>query len=148
MMAATPLASVEDLAGWLGEPIADDADKKRAGWLLRRASSLVNEEADRIRDPWTAATVPPGVQEIVLSCAARAYDNPEGWTGERLDDWMGTGKKVDEAGLFLTATERRALLAYAPSGPSGVGILRTTREVWPPATLNSAPYTFAEWERP
>ena len=147
-MAAAPLASVEDLAGWLGEPIADDADKGRAGWLLRRASSLVNEEADRVRNPWTAETVPAGVQEIVLSCAARAYDNPEGWTGERLDDWMGTGKKVDEAGLFLTATERRALLAYAPSGPSGVGILRTTREVWPPVSLNAAPYAFDECVQP
>lgn len=147
-MAAAPLASVEDLAGWLGEDISEPADVKRAGWLLRRASSLVNEEADRIRSPWTVDDVPPGVQEIVLSCASRAYDNPEGWTGERLDDWMGTGKKVDEAGLFLTATERRALLAYQPSGPSGIGILRTTREVWPPATLATAPYSFDEWVQP
>lgn len=132
-MASEPLAPVGLLSEWLGEPITEEADVSRAKMLLRRASTIVIEEAGRLAHPWTAADVPDGVQQIVLSCAGRAYTNPESWNYERLDDWMGGGRPVPEDGLYLTPTERRSLLLYAEDGrPKGIGIMRTTRPVWPP----------------
>lgn len=132
-MASEPLAPVGLLSEWLGEPITEEADVSRAKMLLRRASTIVIEEAGRLARPWTAADVPDGVQQIVLSCAGRAYTNPESWNYERLDDWMGGGRPVPEDGLYLTPTERRSLLLYAEDGrPKGIGIMRTTRPSWPP----------------
>ena len=132
-MASEPLAPVGLLSEWLGEPITEEADVSRAKMLLRRASTIVIEEAGRLARPWTPTDVPDGVQQIVLSCAGRAYTNPESWNYERLDDWMGGGRPVPEDGLYLTPTERRSLLLYAEDGrPKGIGIMRTTRLVWPP----------------
>lgn len=132
-MASEPLAPVSLLSEWLGEPITEEADVSRAKMLLRRASTIVIEEAGRLAHPWTTADVPDGVQQIVLSCAGRAYTNPESWNYERLDDWMGGGRPVPEDGLYLTPTERRSLLLYAEDGrPKGIGIMRATRPVWPP----------------
>ena len=132
-MASDPLAPVGLLSEWLGEPITEEADVSRAKMLLRRASTIVIEEAGRLAHPWTAADVPDGVQQIVLSCAGRAYTNPESWGYERLDDWMGGGRPVPEDGLYLTPTERRSLLLYTEDGrPHGIGIMRTARPVWPP----------------
>ena len=136
-MASEPLAPVGLLSEWLGEPITEEADVSRAKMLLRRASTIVIEEAGRLAHPWTAADVPDGVQQIVLSCAGRAYTNPESWNYERLDDWMGGGRPVPEDGLYLTPTERRSLLLYAEDGrPKGIGIMRTTRSVWPPVSYD------------
>lgn len=136
-MASEPLAPVGLLSEWLGEPITEEADVSRAKMLLRRASTIVIEEAGRLARPWTAADVPDGVQQIVLSCAGRAYTNPESWNYERLDDWMGGGRPVPEDGLYLTPTERRSLLLYAEDGrPKGIGIMRAARPVWPPVSYD------------
>lgn len=144
-MASDPLAPVSLLAEWLGEPISEEADVQRATWLLRRASTLVLETANRLANPWTAANVPDGVQQIVLSCASRAYTNPESWNYERLDDWMGGGRPVPEDGLYLTATEKRSLEEYAVTSTRGVGILQTGREVWPPATSGFVDDTWVQY---
>lgn len=134
-MPTTALADVTDLGDWLGESITEDGDVRRAKWLLRRATSLVLETCGRVARPWTPADVPGGVQEIILSCAARAYVNPESWNYERLDDWMGGGKPVPEDGLYLTPTEKKSLLLYIEDAPTrGLGVIGTYREVWPPAT--------------
>lgn len=136
-MASEPLAPVGLLSEWLGEPITEEADVSRAKMLLRRASTIVIEEAGRLARPWTAADVPDGVQQIVLSCAGRAYTNPESWNYERLDDWMGGGRPVPEDGLYLTPTERRSLLLYAEDGrPKGIGVMRTSRPAWPPVSYD------------
>ena len=132
-MASEPLAPVALLSDWLGAPIPEEGDVSRAKMLLRRASTIVIEEAGRIAHPWTPADVPAGVQQIVLSCAARGYTNPESWNYERLDDWMGGGRPVPEDGLYLTPTEKRSLALYADaSRPRGIGIMRTERDVFPP----------------
>lgn len=128
-MPTTALADVTDLGDWLGESITEDGDVRRAKWLLRRATSLVLETCGRVAHPWTPADVPGGVQEIILSCAARAYVNPESWNYERLDDWMGGGKPVPEDGLYLTPTEKKSLLLYIEDAPRAAWVswARTAR---------------------
>lgn len=128
-MALPPLATVVNLSDWIGEPIVEEEDVKRAGAVLRAASTLVRaftgarwaDESGMLGD------VPDGVNDVVLAVAGRGYTNPEGWSGERQDDWGGSGRKVEEAGLYLTASERLVLDQHRPAKVSGIGFLATTR---------------------
>lgn len=128
-MALTPLASVEDLSDWLGEPITEALDVKRAGSVLAAASALVRSFVGKTwmvledLDP----ALPDEVAIVTTQVAARGYSNPEGWASESIDDWRGGGRKIDEAGLFLTASERSTLGAHKPSRVSGIGVMATTR---------------------
>lgn len=127
MAEPTPLAMVEDLSEWLGEPIVEDADQKRAAWALRMASELVRQEADRPDEWGSDGAVPEPVRLVTLQAAARGYTNPESWRDERTDDWGGSGRPLSEVGLYLTATERRMLAPYRAKKPAGIGVIATTR---------------------
>lgn len=125
-------ATVDKLAAYLGEPIEDVVDRDRAAWALASASGLVMDHTGRDKDSWERSGIPGRVVQVVLACAARAWTNPEGWQYESIDDWRAGGRRVDEAGLYLTASERRALSPYAAAPMTrGFGIVSTTREVWP-----------------
>lgn len=123
------LASVSDLADWLGEPIGSDTpDGKRAAMCLRVASALVRKESGRtwlteaggVDDP-----LPEDVFLITLYCASRVFDNRSAQTRGGLDDYSESWK-VDEAGAYLTDTERRTLSGFrGGSGP--LGVVSTTR---------------------
>lgn len=128
-MARPSLATVTDLSDWIGEPIVEEEDTKRATGVLRAASSLVRAYAGRtwLDETDALGDVPDGVNDVVLAVAGRGYTNPEGWTGERQDDWGGSGRKVEEAGLYLTASERLVLDEHRPAKVSGIGFLATTR---------------------
>src|SRR5690606_19370598 len=83
MAAPTALASVAQLAEYIGEEImANSADEKRAQWALRAASSLVRrntgnrtwlEDDGSLVDP-----LPDDIVLVTLAAAARKYTNPEG----------------------------------------------------------------------
>ena len=120
-----PLATVVELADYIGDPIVDEVDVKQAEALLKAASALVRGAA---RQPeWNDIVVPDTAKYVVLACAARGFLNFEGWTGEAVDDWRGSGRKVDEAGLFLTATERATLAGLRPAKPV-LGTVSTYRD--------------------
>lgn len=131
------LASVEQLGSWLGESIVDAPDRGRAEWALAAATSLVLDHTGQGETAWDTGTVPGRVVQVILACAARAFTNPEAWAYESIDDWRAGGRKVDEAGLFLTATERRALEAFrAAARTSGIGVMSTEREVFPTVPID------------
>lgn len=115
-------ATVDDLADYIGEPITDELDSKRAMFTLRFASMLVSKETGKT----FTDDVPDDIQLVTLGCASRAYLNPEAWTSERIDDWYGAGKPVPEAGLFLTETEKRLLWSHKPKN-TGIGVISTFR---------------------
>ena len=128
-MALTPLASVTDLADWLGEPIAETEDTKRATSVLRGASSLVRSFTDKtwlVSDALDPA-MPEDVTLVTIQVAARGYSNPEGWANESADDWRGGGRVVDEAGLYLTASEKAILSAHVRARVTGLGVISTTK---------------------
>lgn len=128
MAAPTPLAGVGELAEWLGEAIEQDtADWKRALMCLRMASALVRQEAGR---SWPMSggdnDTPPDVAVMVtLYCAGRVYENREAQTRGGLDD-LSESWKVEEAGAYLTASERRQLAALR-GGTPGLSTKGTTR---------------------
>ncbi|WP_136314319.1 hypothetical protein [Actinomyces procaprae] len=130
------LATVEDLAGWLGESIDDGTEMVRAGWALAAATGLVLDETGQDETRWELGRVPARVQHVVLACAARAFSNPESWQYESVDDWRAGGRPVDEAGLFLTASEKRALSAFAATPTKGIGVIGTTRPVYPAVPID------------
>jgi hypothetical protein len=131
-MAGTPasLVGVTDLADWIGEPIdADSADGKRAAACLRAASALVRHESGRTwldGDGALVTPLPELASSITLACAARVYENREAQIQGGLDDGSAAWK-VEESGMYLTATEKRSLAGLRASGRLRIGTIATTR---------------------
>lgn len=129
-MAQAPLADVSALADWLGEPIVEGVDATRAESVLRAASSLVRRFTEK---SWLTPAgdldpaLPEDVALVTIQVAARGYSNPEGWANESLDDWRGGGRIVEEAGLYLTASEKAVLGAHVAARTSGIGVIATTK---------------------
>ena len=126
-MALPPLATVSDLAAWLGRTIPDgDA---RAGAVLAHASTRIRQYVGLT---WVDAageleTVPDAVAEVTVRVAARAYRNPEDLDSVTLDD--GTKRWGSVRGLALTEGDREDLAPYRVGpGASGLGVLSTYRE--------------------
>lgn len=137
MAAPATLASVSELADWLGEAIDPaTAEGKRAAMCLRAASALVRKESGRT---WLTETgelvspLPEDVTMVTLYCAARVFDNPNAQTRGGLDDYQ-EGWKVDEAGAYLTASERRMLAPFRTASAGGLGVVSTTRQEAPSTT--------------
>ena len=131
------LATVSELADWLGETIdSSTVEGKRAAMCLRIASALVRRESGRtwlddageLVDP-----LPEDVKLVTLYCASRVFDNPNAQTRGGVDDYT-EGWKVDEAGAYLTASERRMLAPFRASASSGLGVVSTTRQETPAAS--------------
>jgi len=124
------LASVEELADWLGESIdPSSVEGRRAALCLRAASALVRKESGRT---WATETgsvafgLPEEAKMVTLYCAGRIFDNPNAQTRGGLDD-LQEGWKVDEAGAYLTASERRLLAPFRAVSFGGLGVVSTTR---------------------
>lgn len=122
------LAQVTDLADYIGETIIEPAEQAQARMLLAHASSLVRSAAGR--PEWgvdDTVLVPDQAFWVTLACAARAFTNFDGFEYESVDDWRAGGRKVEELGLYLTATERRVLDEFRPRrGP--LSTVETYRE--------------------
>ncbi|OZG57857.1 hypothetical protein BTIS_1098 [Bifidobacterium tissieri] len=128
-------AQADALSEWLGEPIAGD-DLKRAERCLRAASNRIRrytkrswvDETGSLLDP-----LPEDLEDVTLACAGRFYMNPGGETSwsRQIDDAMdGGSRKVDEAGLYLTASEMATLDdLVADQSPliGGIGVIASTR---------------------
>ena len=132
-------ATPNDLAEWLGESIASEsADYKRADRLLRMSSNLIRSYTGR---DWTNPDNPQVLQEnipdelgdIACSAAGRLYVNPDARTSynSQIDDALDGGSyKVDEAGIYLTASEKTTLshlIAQESTTIGGLGVINTTR---------------------
>lgn len=127
---AEPLASVEELADWLGETIPiDSPEDKRAAMCLRAASVLVRKESGRTwltEDGGLVVPLPDDVKMVTLYAASRIFDNRNAQTRGGVDDYS-EGWKVEEAGAYLTASERRMLAPFRQSAVGGLGVVSTTR---------------------
>jgi len=129
-MAETPaLAGVSELSDWLGEPITDgSAEAKRAAMCLRAASVLVRKESGRTwvgEDGKLVDPLPDDAVMVTLYCAGRIFENREGQTRGGVDEYQ-EGWKVDEAGAYLTASEKRQLTQFKPAR-LGLATIGTTR---------------------
>lgn len=114
-MTLQPFATVDELAEWIGEPIDEDTDQRRAERVLRAASNLVRSYT---RQQWTDEHgdlrdgLPEALADVTLSCAARYYVNPNAetqWTSQIDDAMDGGGRKVESSGIYLTESEQRML---------------------------------------
>ena len=115
------MASVSDLADWLGEEIV--VNDPRAVALIRRASALVRSEAGL---EW-ADEVPEDVQGVVIAVAARVWSNPNSAIQRTAGSFSERLSERAAEGMYLTDEERRVLSRYA-SVRFGIGTIRTYRE--------------------
>lgn len=128
MATPTPLAGVTELEDWLGETFtAGTTDHGRALLCLRMASALVRTEAGKT---WLTAegeldSPPEPAVMVTLYSASRAFENREAQTRGGIDDATESWK-VDEAGIYLTVSERRQVAALR-GGITGLSTIRTTR---------------------
>ena len=128
MATPTPLADVPDLADWLGETInSGTADHRRALLCLRVASVLVRNEAGKtwLTDTGALDSPPEAAVMVTVYCASRVFENREAQTRGGIDD-VNEAWKVDEAGAYLTASERRQIAALRGE-ITGLSTVRTTR---------------------
>lgn len=128
------MASVTDLADWLGDEIA--ANDPRAVALLRRASALVRSEAGV---EW-ADEVPEDVQGVVIAVAARVWSNPNSAIQRTAGSFSERLSERAAEGMYLADEERRILSRYAQTR-FGIGTIRTYRDdgygggtVWVPTS--------------
>lgn len=129
MAGLPPLASVSDLAAWVGEDISKT--DPRAGAVLRAASALVRDAAgqtwlDESGDLLDEELIPESAVMITVQAAARSWANPDGYASERLGDYSYQRSGDAESGVYLTATERSTLAGLRPS-PRRIGTIATTR---------------------
>ena len=122
------LVSTIDLAGWLGEPITDLQEQDRAKAALSYAFTLVEMETSRDLDYWDEEGLPRQVRDVVLAVAAYGFTNPDSFGNERVDDWGGGARPVEELGMYLTATQKQILRRYSKQPMTGIAVLDTYRE--------------------
>jgi hypothetical protein len=141
-MMPAPLAKPEDLSDWLGEPITEAADVKRAERIIRFASALVRKESGRtwVQDDGETlvADLPDDISLAVVQSAARAYENPHGQTSDAQDDWRATFK-VEEVGVYLTETEKAMVARFRGARLGGLSTIATTRMDSVPASTGWVP---------
>lgn len=133
MAAREPFATVDALAEWIGEDIdSASSDGRRAAMSLRLASNRIRAYTRREWDD-ASGTVLEDLQDVCITCAGRLYTNPNAetqWT-RQIDDAMdGGSRKVEEAGAYLTRSEKETLdRLVADQSPvvAGLGVLRVTR---------------------
>lgn len=120
-----PLASVWDLADWIGEPINGEVDERRAEMCLRMASAVVRAEVGR---DFGEVPAPEVAVMVTLYCASRIFENREAVTRESVDDYAGD-RVVAEAGAYLTASEKAALSPLRQGRRfGGLGVVSTARD--------------------
>lgn len=127
--------TVDDLADFVGEPIVNDVDVRRAGWCLRQAAGLVDGELSGTE----FSIVPVAVQNVVISCAARGYVNPGNYSSESADDWSGSNAPIREMGFYLTGTEK-ATLARFSRGASRIGSVGWSRDDLSEPAIGHVPF--------
>lgn len=114
-MALSPLASVDDLATWLGVTLEGVA-AERAGAVLDAASAMVRAEAGQ---DWDGTEAPADVIALVIRVAANMWANPTGVSQQ------ATGPFSVSYGSALSDADRDLLGKHKPHG--GLFTISTTR---------------------
>lgn len=129
MASSVPYVSVEDLSEWIGEPIQEEWDVKRAQSVIRYAQTLCTDYTGKT---WEPGQTPEKVEQVIIQVASRGYLNPESWAYESIDDWRAGNRPIAELGMYLTDTEKGMLDEYRVKKTAGLGIMSAGRE---PAVL-------------
>jgi hypothetical protein len=126
-MALSPLATIDDLAEWLGSTVAS-LDIARAEAVLSAVSSLVRSEANRT---WENEGAPEDIRVVTLQASARMYRNPEGFVQKSIGD---VSVSYGGRSSLILLPEERAIIARHRRTLQGLGTISVTRNEHAPAT--------------
>ncbi len=122
------LATVDQVAARLGEPIEEPDDIELAEACLEEASNLVRFYAQQ--PLWTAGAAPAVAVTITVAAAARGFLNPSGFDMERGDMVTFNRNKDYVSGAALTAQEITIIKALGRTGNvRSVGLTSDARPV-------------------
>jgi hypothetical protein len=122
------LATVDQVAARLGEPIEEPDEIELAEACLEEASNLVRFYAQQ--PLWTAGTAPAVAVTITVAAAARAVLNPAGFDSERGDMVTFNRGKDYTSGAALTPSEITIIKALGRAGNvRSVGLHSSDRPV-------------------
>jgi hypothetical protein len=121
------LATVSELATWMGESFDED-DSARAAFILRVASGWAREIAGKLWPDRDAADFPITVRGIVLGAARREFENPRRVTYEVKGPESATYNQQAYPPGFYTGPEEKFLKRYRRGG--GLFTLSTYKDNW------------------
>jgi len=134
-MALPPLATVDDLAAWVGT--IPQAGEARAEAILAAASLLVRSETRRVwltEDDDVDDDDPPidnddvdVARTVVVQVAQRVWRNPGGLVSETAGPFTDRWADWAAEGLRLTETEKEMLAPYRTAASPKLWTLSTTR---------------------
>jgi hypothetical protein len=121
-----PLATVQDLADWVGEDI--EADNPQALAFLRAASAKVRSFTGRT---WAGPDgelepVPGDVHTVVVQVASRVWRNPDGYVQDTTGPFTVRWTERVADGIYLTSAEEDMLEPHRRGRPA-LWALGTTR---------------------
>lgn len=137
-MTPIPLATVEELQGWLSWDLSAGEEREATGAL-----AVLSDEARSVGDPgWLDDTITPGaVKNLVLKAAARYMKNYDGFTMSRAGDEtvQFSDNKLRSGSAYFTQDERDALAKHAGMG-TGWGSVGTYAygKTWIPQNYGNA----------
>lgn len=127
-MALPSLATVEDLAVWVDEPLLPDDPRALA--VLRMASARVRSYTGRTwvdADSGELTDIPEEVWSVVVQVAARGWLNPTGIVQDTTGPFTVRYPEEHGQGIFLTDSEKAQLDPYR-QGRRSLWTQRTTHE--------------------
>lgn len=115
-----PLVTVGELAVWVQEDISEDDEY--ANLIVRAATVAVTSYAD-MDEPWTPATAPARIKNIVAGIAKRNWINPSRLTKEGSIGPIGGDSYVAAmaAGMELTDYEMSEIARLSSGSTPGTG---------------------------
>lgn len=123
-----PLVTVEALARWVRQPIADD-ETEYALTALEAVSSYVREATGRDwlnADGSAVLAVPQSIRTVVLQMAGRIWRNADGVIQETTGPFTSRWSEKIAEGLYFTAAEEEIVGRNKAAKRSGLYTLPVT----------------------
>lgn len=120
-----PLATVEDLAEWVGEEVPND-DAQALAYLAAASAVVRSYTGRRWVDDAGQADAPAEVRTVVVQVAARVWRNPDGYIQDTTGPFTVRWSERIAEGIYLTAGEEDMLAPHRRGRPA-VFTLSTTR---------------------
>lgn len=120
--------SLEDFALRYGSAIPS-TDEARVVALLDDACSILQTEIGLSYED--DDTIPKAIVSVVVAATRRAYENPQGYSGETMGSYSWRGAQPASGGVYFTLAEKKICLRAA--GQGAIQSVELTSDLYAPA---------------